>query len=127
MQYFILLFSFQVDFITSAGAVLTAVTLYCFHELHFSGSKATVSLCSLPATPQKSTLGCQERLARAKDRKKNKAGVGLSGTKLRVKVCICNVSVVRWIIHAPAPQLEIEGGKNKMFKTNLDDFSGGAV
>lgn len=51
----------------------------------------------------------------------------MPGTKLRVKVCVCNVSVMRWIIHAPAPQLEIEGGENKMFKTYLDDFSGGAV
>lgn len=51
----------------------------------------------------------------------------MPGTKLRVKACICSLSVVHWIIHAPAPQLEIEGGKNKMFKTDLDDFSGGAV
>lgn len=53
--------------------------------------------------------------------------VGLLGMKLRVKVCFYNVVVVCWIIHAPTPPLEIEGGKNKMFKTNLDDFSGAAV
>lgn len=35
------------------------------------------------------------------------------------------MSVVHRIIHAFAPQLEIEGGKNKMFKTYLDDFSEG--
>lgn len=58
-QYFILLFSFQVDFIASAGAVLTAITLYCSHELHFSGFKAPVSLCILSTTLQKSTLYCQ--------------------------------------------------------------------
>lgn len=54
---------------------------------------------------------------------------GWSGsTKHKVKVRVCNVTVVvYWIIHASAPQLEIEGGKNKMFKTHLDDFSGGAV
>lgn len=58
---------------------------------------------------------------------KKKVGAGVPGTKLRVKVCVCNVSVMCWIIHAPAPQLVIEGGENKMFKTYLDDFSGGAV
>lgn len=46
-------------------------------------------------------------------------------TQRRVKVCVCNVSVVHWITHASAPRLEIEGGENKMFKTYLDDFSGG--
>lgn len=58
---------------------------------------------------------------------KKKVGVGVPGTKLIVKVCVCNVSVVCRIIHVPAPQLEIEGGKTKMFKTDLDDFSGGVV
>lgn len=54
---------------------------------------------------------------------------GRSGsTRHKAKVCVCNVRVVVcWIIHASALQLEIEGGKNKMFKTHLDDFSGGAV
>lgn len=71
-QYFILLFSFQVDFIASAGAVLTAITLYCSHELHFSGFRAPVSLCILSTTLQKSTLYCQEKLAGAKERGEKK-------------------------------------------------------
>lgn len=54
-------------------------------------------------------------------------GTGEPGTNLRVKVCVSDVSVVRWITQAPAPPLEAEGGKNKMFRTDLDDFSGGAV
>lgn len=84
-QYFILLFSFQVDFIASAGTVLTAVTLYCSHEWLQS---PLLSLCRLPTTPQKSARGCRERLARAKDRKKSRVGVGVPGTKLRVKVLV---------------------------------------
>lgn len=124
-QYFILLFSFQVDFITLSGTVLTAVTLYCSHELHFSGSETPFSLCCLPTTWQKSTLGCWERLARAKDRKMARWDRECQAQSWELKVCVCNVSVVCRIIHAPAPQLEIEGGENKMFKTDLDDFSGG--
>lgn len=125
-QYFILLFSFEVDFITFTGSLLTAITLYCSCKQRFSGSEAPFSLCSLPTTLQKSTLGCPERLARAERRKKQGA-VGVAGAELRVEVCVCNVWVVHQIIHASAPQLETEGGKNKMFKTNLDDFSGAAV
>lgn len=83
-QYFILLFSFQVDCTTSADAVLTTVTLNWSHKWHFSGSKAPISSCSLPTALQKCILGCQERLARAKDRKKKKeVGVGAPGTKLK--------------------------------------------
>ena len=51
----------------------------------------------------------------------------MPGTKRRVKLCARTVSVVRRITHAPAPQLETEGGENKMFKTDLDDFSEGAL
>lgn len=54
-------------------------------------------------------------------------GTGEPSTNLRVKVRICGVSVVRWITQAPAPPLEADDGKNKMFRTDLDDFSGGAV
>lgn len=59
--------------------------------------------------------------------KKSKVGVGEPGTKVRVKARGCDAPEVRWVIHAPALPLEVEGGKNKMFRTDLDDFSGGAV
>lgn len=54
-------------------------------------------------------------------------GVGEPGTKVWVKARGCDAPEVLWVIHAPALPLEVEGGKNKMFRTDLDDFSGGAV
>lgn len=53
--------------------------------------------------------------------------MGEPSTKVQVKACGCDTPEVRWVIHTPALPLQVEGGKNKMFRTNLDDFSGSAV